>query len=320
MPALAANPNFRVYDVVDKATISSGLSAAMSLEDPQINGYGVLRVIGEPTGGAGQGYGNAVAFTLPASNLTGQYATKFISLPTYISSGDSFLPDIVVPVRSTDYFARYDPVMGSILARMDYPPDGPSGDVITVNAASFRSEQGLAPGGLASAFGNFGATPDQVLLAGLSGQIVAATPTQVNFIVPAAVTPGPVSISVRAAGKELGTGQATIVAASLGIFVLQPGDPSQPGAVENQDSSVNQDASPAVIGSVIQIFATGNVPDPNAVQVFFMDTPAQITYSGPVAPGLWQINAQVPATASGQLPVFVVAGGIPSNAVTVWVH
>jgi uncharacterized protein (TIGR03437 family) len=51
-----------------------------------------------------------------------------------------------------------------------------------------------------------------------------------------------------------------------------------------------------------------------------MDTPAQITYSGPVAPGLWQINAQVPATASGQLPVFVVAGGIPSNAVTVWVH
>lgn len=77
------------------------------------------------------------------------------------------------------------------------------------------------------------------------------------------------------------------------------------------DSSVNQDGNPAVIGSVIQIFASGNVTDRNAVQVFFMDTPAQIIYSGPIAPGLWQINTQVPATASGQVPVFVVAGGIP---------
>lgn len=97
MPALAANPNFRVYDAVDMATISSGLSAAMSLEDPQIKGNAVLRVIGEPTGGAGQGYGNGVAFTLPASNLTGQYATKFIQRPPYISSGDSFVPDITYP-------------------------------------------------------------------------------------------------------------------------------------------------------------------------------------------------------------------------------
>jgi uncharacterized protein (TIGR03437 family) len=78
--------------------------------------------------------------------------------------------------------------------------------------------------------------------------------------------------------------------------------------------------NPAVIGSVIQVFATGNVTDWNAVQVFLTDTPAPITYSGPVAPGLWQINARVPAIVSGQVPVFVVAGGIPSNAVTVWVQ
>lgn len=49
--------------------------------------------------------------------------------------------------------------MGSILARMGSLPDGPSGDVITVNAASFRPEQGLAPGTLASGFGNFGTSP-----------------------------------------------------------------------------------------------------------------------------------------------------------------
>lgn len=36
------------------------------------------------------------------------------------------------------------------------------------------------------------------------------------------------------------------------------------------------------------------------------------------APGLWQINAVVPAvSAIGTVPVYVTAGGMPSNAVTI---
>jgi len=103
-------------------------------------------------------------------------------------------------------------------------------------------------------------------------------------------------------------------------------NPAQPGAVENQDDSVNDASNPAAKGSVIQIFATGYGPLDGSgsapVAVFFADTPAQVLYSGPVAslPALWQINAQVPAGVAGQVPIYLMAGGLASNAVTVTIQ
>jgi uncharacterized protein (TIGR03437 family) len=70
------------------------------------------------------------------------------------------------------------------------------------------------------------------------------------------------------------------------------------------------------LGSADQ--ASGLAP----VQVFLADVPAEVLYSAPVAglPGLWQINARVPGAISGQAPLFLVAGGLVSNAVTVVVQ
>ena len=101
-----------------------------------------------------------------------------------IPDGAELVPDIPIVMRSTDYFARFDPVMAAILARSSGAPAAPSGDVLTVNGASFRRDQGLAPGSFAAAFGNFATAPDDVLVSGISGQILAASRTQVNFIVP----------------------------------------------------------------------------------------------------------------------------------------
>ena len=125
---------------------------------------------------------------------------------------------------------------------------------------------------------------------------------------------------------EIARGQATITAASPGIFVLQPADPSQPGWVLNQDSSVNSKANPAGKGSVIQIFATGNGELDSSgqapVRVLIGETPAPILYSAPVPqlPGLWQINANVPDAVSGQAALFLIAGNTASNGVTIWLH
>jgi uncharacterized protein (TIGR03437 family) len=74
----------------------------------------------------------------------------------------------------------------------------------------------------------------------------------------------------------------------------------------------------------VQIFATGYGPPDGSVsvQVFFGDSPANVLFSGPLArfPGLWQINAQVPNTAAGQVPLFVIEGSLASNAVTIYVR
>ena len=277
-------------------------------------------LIGEPTGEPPTMDGNAVGFVLPGSGMTGQYSTQFFPPPSGFPDGPLVVPDIPVTVRSTDYFARFDPVMSAILARSSGAPAAPSGNVVTVNAASFRPDQGMAPGSLASAFGTFSTVPDQVLVAGVMAQIVATNASQVNFVMPGSVAPGRIAVSVRAAGQELAAGEATLTAAGPGIFVAQPGDPSQPGAVENQDDSPNSGSNPAARGSIVQIYATGYGPGSSQVQVFFADTPAQVMYSGLVGPGLWQINAQVPDGASGQVPVSIIAGNISSNAVTVWVQ
>jgi len=285
-----------------------------------------LIVTGEPTGGKPATYGNVTAFSLPASQLAGQYSTEYFNVPPGIPDTASFNPDLAVPLRSTDYFARSDSLGRESLARWDGATSAPSGSVIVVNAAGFRVEQGLAPGSIASAFGEFGQTPDQVLIGGAAAQILDATSAQVNLVVPASLTPGPAPVSVRASGAELASGSVTVTATGPGLFVLQSTDPSQPGAVENQDYSVNSQANPAAVGSVVQVYATGygtldssgNAP----VTVLFGGTTPEVLYSGPVAqyPGLWQINVVVPDTLTGQLPFQVIAGNAASNAVTVWAH
>lgn len=228
---------------------------------------------------------------------------------------------MAISIRSSDYFARYDPILGAILGRSNGVPLPPSGNVITVNAARFRLDQGIAAGSIATAFGSFSQTPDQVLVNHAAGQLLGATSSQAVFVIPL-MSPGPATISVRANGVELANWQATISPVAPAIFALNDTDPSQPGAVENQDYSVNNSATPAAQGSVVQIYATGYGPGAAAPQVFFADTPAQVAYSAPLSqfPGLWLVDAYVPSGVSGQVPIFIAAGNTLSNAVTIFVH
>jgi uncharacterized protein (TIGR03437 family) len=337
LPSLQANPRFRVYLAIDKGSAGSGMYTPMAFKTGfmakteglhPVDTSKVMFVIGEATGGKPVGPGDVVTFTLPGSQMPGQYSIDYVDQNEGVIPEDatSFNPDIPISIRSTDFFARYDPVMGAILARSSGPPPAPSGGVTTVNAASFRIDQGLAPGSFAAAFGTFAVSPDQVLVAGVSAKILSAAASQVNFIIPTGVSPGTVSVSVRAAGQELASGQATITTAGPGLFVADGTNPYQPAAAENQDYSINSATNPAAQGSIVQIFGTGyGTLDSSGnadVQVYFADTRAEVLYSGPAPqfPGLWQVNARVPGTITGQVPVFIVAGNMASNGVTISVQ
>jgi len=137
--------------------------------------------------------------------------------------------------------------------------------------------------------------------------------------VPPSVAPGVQTATVTAAGEAIAAGSLSISADGPGVFVLQPANPQQPGAIENQDYSVNGSSNPASAGSVIQIFATGYAAS-SPIQVLIGDAPAQVLYSGSVGPGLWQIDAVIPVGATGLYPVYIVANGIASNAATVAIH
>jgi uncharacterized protein (TIGR03437 family) len=336
--ALRADPNFRIYGLADGGTYSSGLfgieflALASPLPEwgPLPPGVAMIRatIAGEPTGGKPAHFGETRNFTLPGSKIMGQYSTRYWPLWPGIPDRDAYYPDLPVELRSTDFFARHDPVLAAVLGRASASPAEPSGTALVVNGASFRRETGIAPGSFASAFGAFPSGTLQVTVDGRVATVLAAAPAQINFLVPAETPLGPATFEVRQGGQVAAAGQFQVTTAGPGLFVMNAALGSQPGAVLNQDYSLNSRDAAAARGSVLQIYGSGYGPLNGSgaaeVEVWIAERPAAILYSGPAPgfPGLWQINARVPneAVVAGQAPVCLKAHGLVSNGVTVFVQ
>jgi uncharacterized protein (TIGR03437 family) len=226
--------------------------------------------------------------------------------------------------------------------------------VAVVNGASFRKDQPVAPGSLASAFGTFtgvmatsaSSLPLPATLAGVSVTVEGVTApllyvsdSQINFVVPSQSAAGMRVIEVKtAAGAKNGTFWVT--QSAPGIFKKDSATPAK-GAILNQDSSENSASIPAQRGQVISIYATGPGALNSAVQdgtgapqsplamtaitprVYIGGVETTVQFSG-LAPGfasLWQVNAYVPQQSfiSGKIPVQVFMNGVDSNEVTVFV-
>ncbi len=206
------------------------------------------------------------------------------------------------------------------------------------NGASFRPGY-LAPGMIASIFGSQLANEPVETRIFFNNQtvravVLAATPQQINFIVPYSVADRTsVQMEVRYQNRQTFLGQVNIAPASPGIFTLDRSGRGG-GAILNQDSSVNTPQNPAARGSIVQIFATGEgqtdpggqdgrdntVPAPVPrlpVRVTIGGLEAQLFYSGG-APGLvagvLQVNARVPeGLNAGNQPVMIYVGNWPSQ-------
>lgn len=227
--------------------------------------------------------------------------------------------------------------------------------VTVTNAATFLDRFGVAPGGLASLFGNFSGFSLtvatglpwqtqlgglQVLVNGVPAPIYAVVPAsasnsgQINFQVPAGAAGGTVQVKLN--GQVVGQGTMTVNTVSPGIFLLDYN--SLQGAILNQDFSVNSISARAKRGDVIQIYGTGQgalqtpvvdgaAPSSFALsaippKVYIGDVETTVQFSGVVGyPGFWQINAVVPDRPfiTGPTPVVVLLNGVQSNQSTFWV-
>jgi uncharacterized protein (TIGR03437 family) len=226
-----------------------------------------------------------------------------------------------------------------------------------VNAASYTMP--LAPGSIATAYGNFlltapSSAPGSPLptgLAGLSMQFSNGTQAplffadlgQVNFQVPWELAGQSQTSLAAVLNGQSGAGQPLSLAPfSPGIFSINAQGTGQ-GAILNSAYAVVNSSNPATAGSTtIQIYCTGlgavtNQPptgSPAASGTLSMTTttptvtiggaPATISYSG-LAPGFvggYQVNALVPAGSSkgAAVPVVIAIGGVTSNTVTIAVQ
>jgi hypothetical protein len=104
-PALAG----RVFVLIGRTTFSSAVLNAIELKKK----LGAT-LVGTPTGGSPNGYGEIKMFELTNSHLRGQYSTKLFSDDLY--RGQTVTPDLPVHVTSADWFGGRDPAMDAVLA------------------------------------------------------------------------------------------------------------------------------------------------------------------------------------------------------------
>jgi uncharacterized protein (TIGR03437 family) len=313
------------YVIIGRRSFSSALINAAQMHQ------GPVRLVGEPTGGSLNSYGEVQTLVLPNSRLNVGYSTRFVLIPE-VPVGQ-LLPDVSVPIYSADYFARHDPFVAAALGDVAQVDATSSGNLTVVNTGGYRVGMPVAPGSLAAALGSWDggsgdatSLPLPTMLAGaqvwvndLPAPVAGVRPGQINFQVPSATALGAASVRIVQGGSTVASGTVAIAPAAPGLFVADTVDPSRPGVLVAQ-------------GGTIQLYGTGQgstsprVPDGSAAlapsdfppRVFIGAELADVTFSGlqPSFPGVWQINVKIPAGLSGQVPIFVTMGGAASNGVT----
>jgi uncharacterized protein (TIGR03437 family) len=181
----------------------------------------------------------------------------------------------------------------------------------------------------------------QVLFNGIPAPLFYAGNTQVNAVVPYEMAPiSTPTVLIKYVGQTSNAYQLTSATTMPGLFA-QNASGSGPGAILNQDYSLNGPGNAAAKGSIVMVFMTGegqtnppsitgaittpNLPAPQVtpapllpIGVLVNGQPALYTYAGEapgMVAGVMQLNVQIPASApSGPLSIQVSIGGTMSQS------
>ncbi len=217
-----------------------------------------------------------------------------------------------------------------------------------LNGADFLASSGIAEYTWVSVFGSNmssttrswqasdmpnGKLPTQldgvsVTVDGKPAYISYISPTQVNALVAADFTLGPVQVSTVNQTLASGSTSATMQASSPAFFISKS---NYAAALHANNTIVGpttlfaNNSTPAAPGETIMLFATGfgpgstTIPDGQIITTPIPITgvtatiggaPATVTYSGLVGAGLYQLNITVPTGATaGDNPIVATIGG-----------
>lgn len=228
---------------------------------------------------------------------------------------------------------------------------GAAASVQTLNAANFR--QSVAPDSLAAAFGTniaystAGATgvplPTSmagvtVTVNGVAAPLIYVSPSQINYVIPASVSPGAASVNVAYNGALIAAGQAAVESVSPSIFTWGANGQGLPAALTTVDgvryqSIANNDGSarPISVGTTSQptylvLYGTGlrRRTSLGNSRVTIGGVAAEIGYIGshPTFTGLDQVNVKLPQSLRGRgvVDVSVVVDGKSANLVQIYIQ
>jgi uncharacterized protein (TIGR03437 family) len=199
-----------------------------------------------------------------------------------------------------------------------------------VNAASYVPA--ITPGSLATIFGTlltagvtahafpplpFGLSGVQVMVNGLPAQLLYVSDSQINFLVPAAITGETATIEITNPAGSSSPFAAQVRPVSPGIFFGE----GNAGAVLIANTGLTTAERPAVAGDYLEIYCTGlGGASADMTQAAIGGVPAMVSSVTALTqfPGLYQINIVVPeGVPSGDQPLVVTANGATSNEVRI---
>jgi uncharacterized protein (TIGR03437 family) len=192
----------------------------------------------------------------------------------------------------------------------------------------------ISPGEIVTLLGVNGSGGPSLTVGGVPASLLYAGPGQINAVVPFGLdVASQAAIRLQIGGLTL-SATSPVSATSPGIFAAN-GSGFGPGAILNEDSSINSPDNPAKAGSIVVLYGTGfgvlqsplldGQPIPaanstvNPVTATVAGFPAEVLYAG-AAPqliaGAIQVNLRLPSGVVHDLyvPVTVSAGGSKSSS------
>jgi uncharacterized protein (TIGR03437 family) len=208
-----------------------------------------------------------------------------------------------------------------------------------LSAASLLSGP-VGPGEIVTLFGTFASgsaasSPPSLLFNGIPAPILYSGANQINAVVPFGIDlGGPVNVEVLSATRQIAQISAPTAMAAPAIFT-QTATGTGPGAILNQDLTINSFSNPAPRDSIVTLFATGfGILNPPAIDgepatsiattllpvtATVGGIAAEVTYAG-AAPGLIagavQINVHIPKATAPDLstPISLSIGSASTPA------
>ena len=208
------------------------------------------------------------------------------------------------------------------------------GEIVTLYGSGLGPSQLVQA--VAASDGSFGTqlANTVVTIGGIAAPLLYVWNTQTAAIVPYEVSGSTVSVSVTYQGKSAASTSVAVAAAAPAIFTSDSSGKGQAAAI-NPDNSINSANTPAHVGDVIVLFATGEgqtspsgrdgqpatapLPYPVLpVTVTIGGQTAQVQYAGGApgeVAGVMQINVQIPSgiQTGDAVPVVVQIGNFSSQ-------
>ena len=221
--------------------------------------------------------------------------------------------------------------------------------VISVSAASFENGP-AAPDSIVAAFPLFnptiatstatanspswpttlgGSTVSVTDSAGTSrsAQISYASPSQINFVVPAGTATGIATLTVTAGGGST-TGGLNVAATYPNLFSVNSSGLAAGYTLQPSSNTITSLSQPVSAGSatnpVYLVIVGSGLGSAGSATATIGGVNATVTYAGPEGtyPGVDQYNILIPPSlaGAGQVNVMVTAAGVPSNTVSITIQ